>query len=221
MQAVRTIGVIGDVHCEAEALEAALSHFASLRPESVLCVGDIVDGIGDPNRCCRLLAEAGAVTVRGNHDRWLFEGTMRDLPDATELAALDASSRAFLAGLDRTHEIETVAGLALLCHGLGEHDMAALGPDDRGYALENNEELQSLVHAGRYAFVINGHTHRRMVRRVGALTLINAGTLHRDDTPCFAVVDFERERVTFFKLGPDQTIVGTEERRLAEWTELF
>ena len=31
---------------------------------------------------------------------------------------------------DKPQEIETPLGLALLCHGLGEHDMAGLGPDD-------------------------------------------------------------------------------------------
>jgi predicted phosphodiesterase len=217
----RTVGVIGDVHCEAEALEAALAHLASLGPELVLCVGDIVDGTGNPDRCCELLREAGALTVCGNHERWLFEGAMRELPGATPLEALHASNREYLGGLPKTYELDTVSGRALLCHGLGEHDMAAVRPDDRGYALENNDTLQALIHDGRYAFVINGHTHQRMVRRVGALTVINAGTLHRDDNPCFAFVDFERERTTFFELCPGDGVVSAEERRLADWTELF
>ncbi len=220
-QAIRTIGAIGNVHCEADALEAALSHLGSLGAERVLCVGDIVDGSGDPNRCCELLRQAGALTVSGNHERWLFEGTMRDLADATPLASLAATTRDYLQRLPKTHEITTVAGLALLCHGLGEHDMAGLGPDDRGYALENNDELQALVELGRHAFVINGHTHKRMVRRVGTLTVINAGTLQRDNSPCFAFVDFERERTTFFELRPGDGIVSAEERNLADWTELF
>lgn len=220
-QAIKRVGVIGDVHCEEQALEAALEHLASLHPERVLCVGDIVDGPGNPNRCCELLCESAALTVSGNHERWLFEGTMRDLPDATPLDALDAPSRDYLGRLPKTREIETAAGLLLLCHGLGEHDMAGFGPDDRGYALENNHELQSLVTLGRHAFVVNGHTHRRMVRRVGTLTVINAGTLHRDDNPCFAFLDFEREQATFFELRQGDGIVSAEERRLAEWTELF
>lgn len=220
-EALRTVGVIGDVHCEAEALEDALSHLASLGSERVLCVGDIVDGTGDPNRCCELLRNAGALTVSGNHERWLFGGEMRDLPEATPLAALDAASLDFLRQLPKTHELETVAGRVLLCHGLGEHDMAGLRPDDRGYALENNDSLQSLIALGRHTFIINGHTHQRMVRRVGTLTLINAGTLHRADSPCFAFVDFERERTTFFELRPGDGVVSAEERKHAEWTELF
>lgn len=218
---MRTVGAIGDVHCEADALEAALSHLEALGAERVLCVGDIVDGTGDPDRCCELLRKAGALTVSGNHERWLFEGKMRDLPDATLLDSLDAASRDYLRQLPKTLELETAAGLALLCHGLGEHDMASLGPDDRGYAIENNDELQSLVDLGRHAFVINGHTHKRMVRRVGTLTVINAGTLHRDNNPCFAFVDFEHERTAFFELRPGDGIVSAEERELAEWTELF
>ncbi len=220
-QELRAVGIIGNVHCEADALEASLSHLASLGAERILCVGDIVDGTGDPDRCCRLLVDAGALTVAGNHERWLFEGKMRDLPDATQLAALHEATRSYLANLPKTHELETVAGLALLCHGLAEHDMAGVRPDDQGYALENNNELQSLIALGRHAYVVNGHTHQRMLRRVGPLTVINAGTLHRNDDPCFAFVNFEDERATFFRLRPGDGIVGTEERKLAEWTELF
>jgi putative phosphoesterase len=199
---VRRVGVIGDIHCEELALAVALDHILDASVDQVLAVGDIVDGPGDVNRCCARLAEAGVTAVRGNHDRWLLEGASRDLPGATSLAAVEPRTLAFLRALPATRTLESVAGSVLLCHGLGTSDMAGLRPDDEGYALENNDALNALLRQGAHAFVVNGHTHRRMVRRVSTLTVINAGTLHRDDDPCFCIVDFERERVEFFDITP-------------------
>lgn len=198
MTPLRRIAAIGDIHAEDETLERVLDHLADLSLDRILAVGDIVDGPGDSARCCRLLAEAGADVVRGNHDRWALKGQLRTLPGA--LAALDPEQRAFLAALPATREYQTIAGPLLLCHGLGGDDMCRLTEDDFGYALETNDPLQALLAADRFRFVVNGHTHRRMVRRFGRLTIINAGTLFHLADPCFAVVDFRRRQVEFFDL---------------------
>ena len=51
-----------------------------------------------------------------------------------------------------------------------------------------------------------GHTHKRLVRTVGTLTdkltIINAGTLRRDNEPCFSVVDFEIGRGAVLQSRP-------------------
>ncbi|WP_224244419.1 metallophosphoesterase family protein [Hyalangium gracile] len=47
------------------------------------------------------------------------------------------------------------------------------------------------------------HSHRRMVRTIEGLTLINAGTLHRDHEPCFALVDLSRGEVSFHDIHDD------------------
>jgi predicted phosphodiesterase len=217
---LRRIGMVGDIHCEHVALETALCHLGGLGVDGIVAVGDIVDGDGDPNRCCELLEQHDVLTVVGNHERWMFTEQMRGLPESTRLSELSDDSARFLRGLPKTRQLETPAGAVLLCHGLGDNDMACLKPDDREYDLENNEALQSLLGEGRYAFVVNGHTHQRMVRRVGTLTVINAGTLHHGFDPCFGLVDFEREIAQFFYLDAG-AVREAEARPLAEWTELF
>src|SRR5262245_37438416 len=114
------IGLIGDIHCEDVRLEAALGHLTKLGVDRICAVGDLVDGWGDPNRCCALLMEHDALVVAGNHERWLLSNTMRDLPEATALANLDKKARAFVAALPATLRLSTALGEALLCHGLGE-----------------------------------------------------------------------------------------------------
>jgi predicted phosphodiesterase len=199
MDTLRRVGAIGDIHAEDHTLERVLVHLAGLSVDRILAVGDIVDGPGDSARCCRLLAAAGADAVRGNHDRWALKDQLRTLPGA--LAALDPDQRRYLESLPATRTYDTAAGPLLLCHGLGSDDMCRLSDDDFGYALESNDPLQELLAGEEYRFVVNGHTHRRMVRRFRQLTVINAGTLFRENDPCFAVIDFALGRVEFFDLA--------------------
>jgi hypothetical protein len=141
---IRRFGAIGDVHAEDRLLGAALAHLASARVDTVLCVGDIVDGRGDVDACCTLLDEASALSVRGNHERWLLAREMRGLPMAHQARDLAPKTLAYLAALPVTRRLQTIAGPLLLCHGLGEDDMARLRPHDEGYALECIDALAAL-----------------------------------------------------------------------------
>ncbi len=52
----------------------------------------------------------------------------------------------------------------------------------------------------KYKYVVNGHTHERMVRTFGDCTIINAGTLFREHDPCFGIIDFTSKHVQFFNI---------------------
>ena len=198
---LQRIGIIGDVHAEDELLESALKFLATRNLDAVLCVGDVVDGIGDANRCCELLREFDVRTVRGNHDRWILNNTMRQLDDATPREELTTENLEWLCSLSSTRYCATIAGDLLLCHGMGENDMQGVKADDEGYALECKNELQRLIRDEKTRFVIAGHTHRCIVRTFentfGSLVVINAGTLFRQHEPRFAIVDFVRKFVQF------------------------
>lgn len=210
---VRRVGVVGDVHTEERALLAAVDHFGANEVDALLCVGDIVDGPNGENtvaNCCNVLEREGFLTVCGNHDRWAADGDHRDLAGATSHADLTTAARAFLDSLPPELVLETVAGRALLCHGLEGDDMAAVKPFDRGVALESNGALQAMLSPRKYEFVIHGHTHMRMVRTIDGLTLINVGTLHRDHSPCFAIIDFEAGVVQFYDVTADGAVTTAE-----------
>jgi predicted phosphodiesterase len=192
-----TIGVLGDAHAEDERVERALAHFREIGATVVLCAGDVTDGYGSATRTAELLADHGALTVRGNHERWTLSNTMRGFPGATDPATLSARARAFLASRPATLELSSSLGPLLLCHGLGANDMAKVKPDDFGLALTSNDDLQALIHSQRYRLLVNGHSHRPMVRRFETLTIVNAGTLKRDEYPCLVVIDFARRVVDF------------------------
>jgi predicted phosphodiesterase len=192
------IGLIGDIHAEHETLALALRVLADTGADQVLAVGDIVDGRGSVDRCCELLAEAGALTVRGNHERWFLANTMRELPDATLAANVGVEARRFLASLPATMRLAVPAGEVLLCHGLGEDDMSSVALDASGLSTRYNPPLEALIDEERPIWVLNGHTHRRGVWSYRRLTVINAGTLYREHQPCFGLVDLAGGEVTFF-----------------------
>ncbi len=210
----RRIGVIGDIHTEHEVLAWALRTLREREVELVLATGDIADGPqheAGVARCCELLRAGGAHVVSGNHDRWLLDGEMRHLPDAGLVAEIDDVARDYLRGLPASIEIETPLGLLLFGHGLGNDDMATLYPHDHGAALTDNTVLQSLLAEHRYKLMCSGHTHRRMVRVVEGVTMINAGTLLQRRDPCCLVLDFEARQARFLDYAPNgATTAGPE-----------
>ncbi|MEG4207720.1 metallophosphoesterase family protein [Microcoleus sp. Pol7_A1] len=204
------IGVIGDIHAEEQLLEKTVAFLNSQKVDKILCVGDIVDGSGDANQCCNILKREEILVVLGNHDRWLLKNEMRNLKEATQPDSLSVISQSFLSSLPSTIEFPTPHGLALLCHGIGENDMARLTPGDYGYAIEVNIDIQNLIRGRKYRYVINGHTHYKMVRHFGNLTIINAGTLKYEHEPGFLVIDFVQQFVQFYKFFENAGIEEAE-----------
>ena len=47
---ITRLGVIGDVHAEDIRLELALNHLQANGVDQIICPGDVVDGIGCPER---------------------------------------------------------------------------------------------------------------------------------------------------------------------------
>lgn len=199
---LRRIAVIGDVHAQDERLFRALQAISRLRVDAILCTGDIADGSGDVNRCCTLLEHHDVLCVRGNHDRWVFTGMLRDRTGATQLASLTPPSEAFLRALPATRELETPAGVALLCHGIGEYDLERITEHDTEYSLRANPCLRDIREARRYRILMNGHSHTRLVREVPPLSILNAGTLKEADAG-FVEIDFERSRWRWHSLAEE------------------
>jgi predicted phosphodiesterase len=195
---LRRAGLIGDIHCEVERLKQVIALFRSAEVDTVLAVGDIADGPGDLTETCALLARAHALAVAGNHDRWLLAGEMRDLPDATAPDELSPEARCYLSALPKTRLLDSPRGTVMLCHGLGEDDMASVRPDDDGIALHNNTALWRLIRSGAARFVVNGHSHRPMLRTIDGLTILNAGTLHPKHRPVCSIADFEAGSVQVY-----------------------
>jgi len=214
MQVIRRVGLIGDVHAEDEALEFVLAQLERLGVDQLLQVGDIADGAGDLRRTIALLRQHRVLAVRGNHDRWLLGNQLRELPRAHRLADTAPEVAHYLGELPVTREFRSPRGHVLLCHGLGKNDMACVKPEHEGYDIAFNTELQQLISERRYRFVLNGHTHRSMLRTLGPLSIVNAGSLHRDYERTFTWIDFERGELLRYRRA-----AGPLSARLDDWLE--
>jgi predicted phosphodiesterase len=197
------VGIIGDVHGEDAALEAVLRFFAAKGPfDALLCTGDVPakEDAGNTGRCIELLMDAGITTIRGNHDRWFFENQHYRERLSEDAANLTLEQRTWLATLPKTREFPTPRGPLYLCHGLGEKDMEGIYPGGDDDAILQALEWREIV--PRCAFMVAGHTHYRMVRKIGPITVINPGTLRWEEKPGFAIADFAEGTVRFYNLTP-------------------
>lgn len=202
---MKRIGYLGDIHAEDQRLEIALKELSKQSVEIIVAVGDIVDGPGDLERTVALLRDYDVSSVRGNHERWFFANDMRDLPDAHDPRRVSTEAREWLAALPLMIELPTTAGNLLVCHGLGGDDMASIAPWDDLTLVRYNLGYRSLCRASSARFVLNGHSHKRMVRTVEDRIIINAGTLFRDHDPSFGIVDFATFHVHVWVFDPDMS----------------
>lgn len=199
-----TLGLLGDLHAEDERLAAALAVLDGV--DRVLSVGDLCDGEGDLARTIALLSDHGVLTVRGNHDRFLLADEQRTLPFSHRVVDLDAEAVGFLRALPSAIELSTVAGPALLGHGVGDDDMAVIEPETTERIARWHRAFAEVLDGGRIAWLLGGHTHRFMLRRFEHLGVINAGTLCRRDelaSPAgFSRIDFGQRVVQRWTFRP-------------------
>lgn len=214
---IARLGILGDIHGAIGRLELAIATFDRIGVDAIASVGDLVDGHGDAHTdvggCIDILAHRRAFCVRGNHDRWFLQNTLRSLRTYTKAHELTADQRGFVGWLPVTQTLETVAGTALLCHGLADDDMTFFDPH---VGPEGDDQLRALfgLAAAEHAFVLCGHTHRRAIASVGRQWFVNAGALTFSKRSGFGWIDFERREAEFFDFATPMTSGDRGDREL-------
>jgi predicted phosphodiesterase len=216
-------GLIGDVHGQFRTLDAVL-RFLLGGPslDAVLCTGDIpvngsdISGAAarEANTCCKLLASAGVMTIRGNHDRWFVANDADTTQQGTLPEQIAASSDAllFLQSLPPTRTFQSVMGPLLLCHGVGSADMEGIYPEATD---QQAADILASHNIGRkdISIVAAGHTHQHMCRNVAGISLLNPGTLLADkEPPGFAVVDLAAGIISFYEIDPNTRLITPKHR---------
>lgn len=207
--------VISDIHANLEAFLSVLAEIDSLRPDAVICLGDIVGYGADPNACADIIRERNIPSVTGNHDAaaagvtepWNFNEAAREAVLWTR-GELTDENREFLAGLpDR---IETEDFLAV--HG------AISDPDKYILSFRDAEPEFGLM--GDYRLCFFGHTHVPADHRSPGgpeRRLVNPGSVgqprDRDPRAAFLVYDtesgIERRRAEYDIRPAQRKIIGS------------
>ncbi|WPB84536.1 metallophosphoesterase family protein [Sediminicoccus rosea] len=183
------VAVIADVHGNRLALAAVLESVAAARPDLLIELGDAVSGPLWPAETYEMLAATGAVSVRGNHDRWVAEGAPETLgtTDRFTQARLSAAQRAALGARPMTWRGEGILGM----HSLPDDDLTYVMHESTRHGIRERVpgEVEVLLPkpAGE-SLVLTAHTHRAhaMQLRDGRL-VVNPGSVgqpaYTDTTP--------------------------------------
>lgn len=187
---LRRFALVGDVHAEDVRLESAVVLARAVHVEAILCVGDVADGFGDLERTIDILARERVIVARGNHDRWFLTDELRTLVPIQRREECPRAAEAIRRWLPFL-EVSTVRGPLLLCHAIGDDDFAVAKARHADAEIRAQPAWTRLREAGRFRFMAAGHTHEAMVRALDGITILNPGTLKRDDDPCATIVDLE------------------------------
>lgn len=192
------LGVVSDIHGNAEALLVALAALEGAVDE-LLVAGDAFSDHRFSNEVVNSIRRSGACYVLGNHELSLLSPAGRN---ARQSARVDQRELDFVA--EQQTQIRTRFGqkTLLMIHGSPWEPYG-------DYLSPQNPRFNRCDELG-VDFVVTGHTHLAFSKRFGRTLVINPGSLGRSDDPerrntvTYAVVDTDGECGTIFELPNGQ-----------------
>lgn len=211
------IAILSDVHGNSLALDAVLEDIGRRDVDRIVNLGDHASGPLEPARAVSRLMEIDALSIRGNHDRWLIETarTRMGPSDAFARDDLDQRQLDWLSALPATVVFEDV----FLCHATPSSDTTywleevvaggRVGPRP----VADVERLAVDVDA---SLILCGHTHLpRLVRLDDGRLIVNPGSVgapaYEDDDPAPHVME----------VGAPHASYAIADRSKAGWSVAF
>jgi putative phosphoesterase len=157
------VGIVSDLHCNHEGLLRALDIIGDA--DELVCLGDSVCDFRFSNEVVAILRQRGAQVILGNHEEGLLG------PQGARARAATWIDRSLLGWLGGRPQ--------RLVLGVGGKKLLAVHstPWTPGGAYVYPHSGQSARFAEAEAdFVLYGHTHHQLVRRVGRVLVINPGS---------------------------------------------
>ncbi len=157
------IGIVSDLHCNHRGRLRALDIIGNV--DELLCLGDSIYEYRFSNEVVRTLKDRGAQVILGNHEEGFLgpQGVRARQPEWIDRNLLDWLAR-------QPHRIELpVAGKKLLA-------VHSTPWEPRGVYVYPHSSLLERFAEAEADFVLYGHTHHQLVRRVGRVLVINPGS---------------------------------------------
>jgi diadenosine tetraphosphatase ApaH/serine/threonine PP2A family protein phosphatase len=217
------IAILSDVHANIEALTEVVAALQDLKPDRVMCLGDVVGYGASPNECCERLRGLAEVVLLGNHDAavsgrmdysYYYEAARRAL-DWTA-ARISPENLVWLRSLPYTHRIEQVG----FSHG------SPVLPAEYEYVFALEQARELLPHLQRLPEVtFIGHSHlckgfalsldgdvedvgaTRIQLRPDRRHIVSVGSVGQprdyDNRACFVTYDTETHVVEYHRVPYD------------------
>jgi putative phosphoesterase len=207
------IGLISDIHANVSALRAVLDALGEV--DAILCAGDLTGYNEFPNEVIEEIQSRGVQTIAGNHDVYLWA------PPASPNAILKRS-------IDFTRGVITPANLQFLtglpCQRMFNFDGVRVAmyhgspwdpQEEYIYPDYRTWERFAQIDAD---IVVLGHTHRPILRQIGALTVVNPGSVGQprdgDPRPSYAVLETLSRKVELARVDMGKSSFQTRQSQL-------
>lgn len=157
------LGIVSDIHSNVAGLRRALELMGDI--DELLCCGDCIYEYQFNNDVVALLQQRRALIIQGNHEEVFFSSAgVR----ARERPGLDPALMRYLADQPHRRELQFGNKTVLMVHSTPW--------EPRGeYVFPHSSRLSRFAEADA-DFVLYGHTHAQVVRRVGRVLVINPGS---------------------------------------------
>lgn len=208
------LAIISDIHGNIAALEAVLTDIARRGVSQIVNLGDCLSGPFDAVATAERLMALDLVTVRGNHDRQLFDRPKDKMGLWEQWIIEDLSPHHldWLKSLPLTAQVADV----FLCHASPESDdenwLHHRGPQNRLVARDMNE-VSARAGDLHHPVMACGHTHTpRVVRLDGNRMVVNPGAVG-----CPAYLDTRMDPNFIHQTGSPDARYAVIEKREDQW----
>lgn len=184
--------VLADIHGNSSALEAVFKDMDQLGISDAVNLGDHFSGPLDASGTAELLMSRDFISIRGNHDRWLFESDPSEM-GASDKVAFNQLTQTHLDWLRNLPATRVVFDEVFLCHGTPASDqtywLEHVEPDGRVRSATIGE-IESEAISISASLILCGHTHiPRLVRLRDGRIILNPGSVgcpgYDDDIPTY------------------------------------
>ena len=156
------LGIVSDIHGNLAGLQHALALMGPV--DALLCLGDAIDRNRFSNQVVALLRSRNACMILGNHEEAYLSNADRQAGEA----GADQDLVAFIASQPHRRTLSCDGKAVLMIHSTPW--------EPRGdYIFPHNENLKRFADAGA-DFVLYGHTHAGVIRRIGHVLVVNPGS---------------------------------------------
>lgn len=149
--------------------------------DAVVCLGDHVSGPIDPAGAAERIMALGAISIRGNHDRWVLDPSRRAEPWSVDVFARECLGAAHLDWLGSLPATASVGDAVFLCHGTPADDEAAWLDNfynGRTTVLPSEAEVAREAVGIVHPVILCGHTHiARTLRLPDGRLIANPGSV--------------------------------------------
>lgn len=157
------LGIVSDLHCNAEGLAEALRRMGDI--DELICLGDSIWEYRFSNEVVRILKEHSAHTILGNHEETFF-GPHGDRARAR--GGIDGELLDWLAAQPLRRELDIAGKKLLLVHSTPW--------EPRGAYVYPHDPLLERFGEANADYVLYGHTHAQLARRIGPVLVVNPGS---------------------------------------------